>query len=86
MSIFMRFYHTIQAIPAALAPLKRGVWVAWFCLACAMGRRLFAVNAPPGAIHGKSYAPIRLLHRGAHSGISRWWMARRAGNIREGPD
>ena len=87
MNTFMRFHHTIQAIPAALTPLKRGVWAVWFCLACAMERRFFAANAAPsGAAFGKSHVPIRLPHRAPLSSISRWWMARRAGNIREGPD
>ena len=86
MSTFMRFYYTIQAIPAALTPQKRGGWAVWFCLACAMGRRPFAIDISHGAVPRKSHAPIRLLHGGAHSGISRWWIARRAGNIREGPD
>lgn len=86
MSTFMRFHHTIQAIPAALTPLKRGVWAVWFCLACAAGRRLFAAGHTAGASHSPSHAPAPPLLGAAHSGTSRWWMARRLGNIREGPD
>lgn len=96
MSIFMRFYHTIQAIPAALTPLKRGVWAAWFCLAGARGRRLF--TRPFRRVWDKSSryqtralngSPGRANGRGApgQTGIPvSWFLALYAGNIREGPD
>ena len=84
MSIFMRFYYTIQAIPTALTPQKRGGWAVWFCLVCVLGRRLFATGASPGVRRpSHAQAPLWAAHPG---GISRRLMALRAGNIREGPD
>lgn len=92
----MRFYHTIQAIPAALTPLKRGVWAAWFCLNGARGRRPFAPfrcrvsdESPGYQYRFPTGSPGPKNGRGV-VGQSRapasWMLARMAGNIREGPD
>lgn len=96
MSIFMRFYHTIQAIPAALTLLKRGAWAAWFCLAGARGRRFSAPfrrrvsdKSPRYRHRFQNGNPGRFSGRGIPAPCrapAHRLLARLAGNIREGPD
>lgn len=96
MNIFMRFYHTIQAIPAALTPLKRGAWAVWFCLAGACGRRLLTPSRRRVSDKSSRYqtralncGPGRANGRGApgQTGVPvSGLLALYAGNIREGPD
>ena len=92
MKIFMRFHYAIQATPAALTPLMRGVWAVWFCLADAWGYRPFAFNPPGRRVAGNALQKFAKTETGctgageAPGSLFRWQLMRLWGNIREGPD